>query len=494
MRAENCDRYGAEIRGERMTYAHITRRYVCDKCGGALGHTFLGGVDKVACMRCGGEEIISETRYLQRISKGLEAEYVERDFIRRTGMALVDVVKGQKRKGRGERLGIVRLGVQVPNRSGNGTHGEATDYFVLRDAPRLAELFGEKPTSLPIKFPDPKFDDNILASYMVWAGGRQRGSEICLCEGNGEAVQSALPFTATVQTLDGGEERTSVRRAKGDRRVSWGQAAIDFKWDDHVFETGCIVPCPGSRDFIPADQTPNGQRWARYTHCGACSTSILIKVQVRHPAIASYGYWQITTGSINNYLHFMSQWNKITKDGLLDIPMSMVPFILSIRPGGALFQSEDKSWGKREAYYLNLAVDPDAVPLLQEYQDRRFLELMRGMQPDTLRLEATVQEQGGLNWEEELPFDDPPIEDGVFEPVNEEPEPTPEPRETIPPPKNLAHNNLAKLAVVLGGYDNQGQVKVAMLALYGPQWERSTEWSPTEAWHLLQDHAQAGQE
>jgi len=77
VKATNCDRYGCTINGRRITYDAL-RRYVCDECGGAITHRFTwdeqteATVDRVACAACGGEELITESRYLEQISDGWE--------------------------------------------------------------------------------------------------------------------------------------------------------------------------------------------------------------------------------------------------------------------------------------------------------------------------------------------------------------------------------------------------------------------------------------
>lgn len=480
MRAENCDRFGwTDPRGGRHTYGSL-RKYVCNECGGGVVHLIPWNAeleiseDKVGCARCGSEEIIKESTYNRQISDALEETYIQREWIRRTGMGLLDVIE-QGRKGRTERLGKIRLGWTEETPNSDWDKVVASDHFVFTDAPLLAELFGEEKSSLPIRFPHAKFDDNILASYMVWGGGRKKGSGICLCEGNGRNVLSALPFTTRVNQKSG---RVSVNRGKGDRRVSWGKAFTDFTWEDGSeagcsFKVGDKVPCPGSAGDL-------------YTHCDACSPSILLKIQVRHPKLSSYGYWQITTQSINNYLHLMKTWDDITKEGKLDIPMSMVPFILSITPGATLFQNQkDKSWGKRDAFYLNLAVDPDVAKLLQGYQAHRFIELMQGQPLERPQLEAPAVEDAegeGPEWEE-----------GVFEDAAES-EPPQAPAERVPAPLGLDHKTITKFAAELLGYENIGQVKAALLSIVGPRWNRNTEWSPSDVWVQLQDHLRAPKE
>jgi hypothetical protein len=61
------------------------------------------------------------------------------------------MIKGLSEQRQMPRLGKIRTGVKVANKSGNGEHPESVDYFVLRD--ELKEVFGDKPKSLPIMFP-----------------------------------------------------------------------------------------------------------------------------------------------------------------------------------------------------------------------------------------------------------------------------------------------------------------------------------------------------
>jgi len=77
VKATNCDRYGCTISGRRITYDAL-RRYVCDECGGAITHRFTwdeqtkATVDRVACAACGGDELITETRYAEQVSDAIE--------------------------------------------------------------------------------------------------------------------------------------------------------------------------------------------------------------------------------------------------------------------------------------------------------------------------------------------------------------------------------------------------------------------------------------
>jgi hypothetical protein len=88
-------------------------------------------------------------------------------------------IKGLTEQRRMPRLGKIRTGVKVPNKSGSGEHPEAVDYFKLPD--EIAEQFGEKPRSLPIMFPvedEAKFASQYYKCYSSYRG--------LVCKGDGE--------------------------------------------------------------------------------------------------------------------------------------------------------------------------------------------------------------------------------------------------------------------------------------------------------------------
>ncbi len=470
MKATNCTRYTFDL-GERTLKYSALRHYVCNECGGRIGHTFVGG-DHIACMRCGCEDIISESLYLRQKAEAIEYKYNQR---KRGRMPLMDVV--EQDTGRLTTLGRIRLGWTEPAQSGRDRPVQS-DHFVFRDTPVLAELFGEECKSLPVRFPFPEFDRNIVASYRVWAGGQGGKGGICLCEGDGASVVSALPFKTSVDD----KGRTRVNKAPGDRWVSWGKAVESLEWGEHRFKEGDVVPCPGFKRGL-------------YPHCDACRPNILLNIEVRHEGLNVFGYWQVGTQSLNNYKHFLAVWDRLTKkpDGSrIPIPMNEVRFVLSIRPGSTLFQdSRSKMWSATEKFYLHLQLDPDLVKLLNSYRDQRFVAMLQGQSVDVPLLPHEA--------EGELPFDEEPIEgeydEGLFVgDVFLEPEPA-TPIEQVPAPKDLKHGNIVRLALEglkAFGYTNVGQVKGAILAItQDSQWEKSTEWSPKDVWFQLQDHAKA---
>ena len=77
---------------------------------------------------------------------------------------------GLSERTRMPRLGKIHLGVKVPNKTGQGEHPEAVDYFVL--PPELHGIYGERPDSLEIVFPSD--DTEIIA---VCGVSRPNGAE-----------------------------------------------------------------------------------------------------------------------------------------------------------------------------------------------------------------------------------------------------------------------------------------------------------------------------
>ena len=79
MKPTNLNRNGFTLNGRHHTYGDL-RRYVCNECGGGVVHKAAWNEaedrseDKVACARCGCEDIISESKYLEQIADGWEAE------------------------------------------------------------------------------------------------------------------------------------------------------------------------------------------------------------------------------------------------------------------------------------------------------------------------------------------------------------------------------------------------------------------------------------
>jgi len=246
------------------------------------------------------------------------------------------------------RLGTIRLGIQVPNSRGNGTHPVQTDYFVLKDAPELMTVYGEQPRELDVLLPFPDIERNFDAWYQVWAGG------VLVCQGDGEYVQYATPNRVEVKEKRG-KEYTSVYNDKGDTLVSNGVAQIAFDWNGEHFEAGEIVPCPGaSKDLYP--------------HCAACRLGCLLKVMMADPALFRMGYYQITTGSKRNYDTIMGTLEMFPADRV-----NSIPFKLRLVEEQVTY-NDDGNRKKGKKWFLQLEPDPTITRKLYSKAAERLIE------------------------------------------------------------------------------------------------------------------------
>lgn len=269
-------------------------------------------------------------------------------------MPLKDVLS--KRTGQLARLGVIRLGYLEPNKKGDGMHPVPADHFVLKDAEDLIPYFESEPTELPVRFPYVDFDRNIEAFHRCWVTG------LCVCKGDGDVVHGALPFKT--RTDDKG--RVHVYRDAGDPLVDAGVALRDFTWNGKQFHKGDTVPCPGS-------ENP-----ALYPHCECCAPSIVLKVMIDHEEAIRFGYYQVSTRSLRNYLHFVDVMDEITEHGRVEVPMNAVPFLLRIAPATTTYQDEKKVWQTTEKYFLQLEVRQRTMRTLQAGRERRLEAMLTG--------------------------------------------------------------------------------------------------------------------
>lgn len=247
------------------------------------------------------------------------------------------------------RLGTIRLGIQVPNANNKGTHPVQTDYFVLKDAPELVEVYGEKPRELDVLLPFPDIDRNFVAFYQVWAGG------VLVCQGDGEYVQYATPHRVEVKKNRKGVERTHVYNAKGDTLVSNGVAASAFDWNGTHYDAGDHVPCPGAAQDL-------------YPHCRACKLGCLLKVMMADPALFRMGYYQISTGSARNHDTILGMLEAFPADRV-----NSVPFKLRLVQEQITY-NENGERKKTNKWFLQLEPDPTITRKLYSRMASRLLD------------------------------------------------------------------------------------------------------------------------
>jgi len=292
------------------------------------------------------------------------------------------------------RAGIIRLGHKVTKKRSNGseyTYPVQDDHFLLHDAPDIQAFYEAKGVTevreLQVLLPFPDIARNLDANYQVWAG------KVLVCEGDGEYVSQASPFTTKLKG-----ERTSVSAAPGDTLVSNGVAQCEFDWNGTSFVEGELVPCPGQR----ADM---------YPQCAACKLSVLLKVMMADPALFRMAYYQIHTGSGRNHDTILGTLEAMPADRV-----NGIPFTLRLVEEGTSYTGDD---GKRHAtnkWFLQL--EPE-----QEYTRALYARVAEEMiETPPAQIEATVD--AGPDWDEfeaDEPAPPPYAEVQDVESVEEEP-------------------------------------------------------------------------
>lgn len=362
------------------------------------------------------------------------------------------------------RLGIIRLGIQVPNKRGNGTHPEQAGRFVLRDAPEVEAFYAdqgiEEVRELDVLLPFKDIDSNFTAFYQVWAGG------VLVCKGDGEYVQYATPFTVTHD-----KKGTHVYNAPGDTRVNDGVAQVDFDWNGEHFAAGDFVPCPGKRrDFYP--------------HCKACRLNCILKVSMADENLFRFGYYQISTQGQRNHDTIMG-----TLEMMPTNRVNGIPFKLRMIQAQTTFQDTDGQRKKTKRWFLQLEPDPTITRQLY----RRAVSQMIGAPQEQETLPELVD---GIDWDEDVYDADPPApppfaEVQIVEPAPEDTKAAP-PIELVPMPTGISGwDSFFQCAMDKLEFSNVGAVKSALLSIFGAQWKADAKIA--DAWVLLQEyqHAQA---
>jgi len=269
------------------------------------------------------------------------------------------------------RLGVIRLGYRKKAKSGKDYPVQA-DHFVLRDAEEIAAYYAtkgiEEVRELDVLLPFPDIERNFTAYYQVWAGG------VLVCQGDGEYVQYATPFTSSIDA----SKRTHVKNAPGDTLVSNGVALTGFSWNGTEFVEGEIVPCPGAaRDTYP--------------HCQACKLNAMLKVMMADPELFRFGYYQISTGSGRNYDTIMGTLEVMPADRL-----NGIPFKLRMVEEQTSYQDTDGTRKKTSKWFLQLEPDPT---ITRELYARAVSVMVDDPRPAAQLPAAQLPESAGSDWD-----------------------------------------------------------------------------------------------
>ena len=199
------------------------------------------------------------------------------------------------------RLGKVRCGVKVPNKSGQGEHPEAVEYFVLPQ--EIAAAFGDKPKSLPIMFPvedEAKFASQYYKCYSSFRG--------LTCKGDGETC------SRLIDTKTG-----------------------DFAHRDTTDTDRRELPCNG-RDCPMYQQKK-------------CKE--VMNLQFLLPSVPGLGVWQLDTGSYHSIVAVNSAIELIRS---VAGRIAMIPLRLTIEPREVSIKT-DKGQVKKTVNTLQIRAD-----------------------------------------------------------------------------------------------------------------------------------------
>lgn len=238
-------------------------------------------------------------------------------------------------------LGDIRLGIK--NKNDKGTeYPQNVDYFVLTDAPKVAQLFGEQPKELPIYLPFGTPDENLVAFYALWSG-----NNYSLCMGDGNLIRSRLDLA----------DRT--RRLVSDYRVVEAYAEEDTQ----RYAAGQHVPCSGKKQHL-------------YPRCANCVPTSWLKVMVRDPhrpsqlILDELGYYEIRTQSPANYDTLIGRLDWIYgQSQRFGKTLQGIPLIIRRIEETMFYRSTDQNGQnqrrKSQQYLVDIIIDPAWIRAMQ---------------------------------------------------------------------------------------------------------------------------------
>ena len=293
-------------------------------------------------------------------------------------------------------LGTIRLGLRKP-----GGGAMATEYFVLRDAPDVADALGTNtPTEIEVALLGNGITENVVSFFQVFAGGVAGKRGFLICQGDGGEMETLYPHT--IKEKDG---KTVVGNGAGDQRAANGIAQVDFRLvsggETIQFHPGDRVTCPGKSNM------------GRYLHCAACSMRTYLHVYpvcVAKPGKQEIGVYKISTGSWYSWSQILATLEVVhAKAGRV----SGIHYIMRIVQRDRPYPGEDKKrhMTTKPAFEL-IPLGMDFDRLLQLERDAVLRALPAPDDDDTFDADLVVED-------EEIPGD------GDAEGVKTTPTPTP---------------------------------------------------------------------
>lgn len=236
-------------------------------------------------------------------------------------------------------------------------------HFVLKDAPEIQAFYESRGVpetevrELEVLFPFAERDKNFIANYQVWT------ASTVVCEGDGEYVGRASPF----ELSESKSGYLRIRQSAGDTLVNNGMACRPFDWNGTHFEPGDHVPCSGKDKDL-------------YPHCALCKLNSLFKVMMAEPELFDIGYYQVATGSANNYDAFDTMFD------IMPANVQGIRFRLLMEKGPTQYRGKDGKMHKTEKWFLFLK--PRRADLLQMFEQNAASQIGQGTVVAAPQLEA----------------------------------------------------------------------------------------------------------
>ena len=237
------------------------------------------------------------------------------------------------------RLGVIRLGEKARSQSG-AEYPKKLDYFNLKDAPGVKDVFGEKPKTIEIMLPH----ENIDVFFPQWrkAYGKSTG---LFCKGDGKtASRTRLGLCDGKPGHDGKASR-----------IPAGQA-FDPEGEKFIKEQGLNVKVGARFDLPCLGQT------CPYTIKKVCKP--LAQFMFLMPRVPGVGVYQISTTSFNSMVDLNSYIEVIR--GIAG-RVSMIPLKLSLVPKKVTVEGKAAGIFHLKLEYAGL------LPDLIKYRDLKYL-------------------------------------------------------------------------------------------------------------------------
>jgi hypothetical protein len=324
------------VNGEALTVGRLQAGYACQECTADINPRVVLGELRILCAGPGAHDVARAGRAIPK---------AKRDYlIERQRMDAVDALDGLKgvldmpildlqndAEARLKRAGIIRLGHKEKSKRTGKEYPVEDAHFVLKDAPGLADVYGDEPRRLNIYLPFNEVDRNLIAWHQNWVAGG------LVCRGDGQSIEYAIDCKTGEVIVKGGKALATGK--PGGIKMSVGQS----------------VRCAGMNHDL-------------YPRCRQCRPGALLIVLIRE--IPRLAYYQITTNSIHNIVNLTGQMKWVKEHiGRLQ----GVPFILERRPDKISTPSGNGKRVRRKKYLLHLEPDPEWVKAVLADMARRSL-------------------------------------------------------------------------------------------------------------------------